>query len=100
MEFKAGIRLEYTRTEGYSKQYNQTDKNDYWKLFPTAYISYKHNQDNVFNLNYSRRISRPGFWSLNPFKFYLNSTTYQEGTPDLRPQISDNIEIHTSIKVA
>lgn len=91
--FKAGIRLEYTRTEGYSKQYNQTDKNDYWKLFPTAYISYKHNQDNVFNLNYSRRISRPGFWSLNPFKFYLNSTTYQEGTPDLKPQISDNIEI-------
>lgn len=91
--FKGGLRLEYTHTSGYSKQYDRTDKNSYWQLFPTAYLSYNHNQNNVFNLSYSRRIGRPGFWSLNPFKFYLNSTTYQEGTPDLKPRISDNIEL-------
>ncbi len=91
--FKGGLRMEYTQTIGYTAQYNQEDRNDDRKFFPTVYLTYTPNQKNVFNLNYSRRISRPGFWSLNPFKFYLNATTYQEGTPDLKPEISDNIEL-------
>lgn len=96
--FKGGLRMEYTRTEGHSHESDRRDRNNYVKLFPTAYLTYAPGPDHVLSLNYSRRISRPGFWSLNPFRFYLNATTYQEGTPDLRPEISDNIELQYVFK--
>lgn len=64
----------------------------YGKLFPTAYISYKPNENNAFSLNYSRRISRPYFGNLNPFKFYVSEFEYSTGNPYLLPSFSDNFE--------
>jgi len=93
---KIGFRFENTQTKGVSKTNNQTDKRSYNKLFPSVFLGYNPNNENMFNLSYSRRIERPSFERLNPFRFYLNSISYQEGNPFLQPQISDNLEItHT-----
>ena len=89
---KIGIRFENTRTEGVSKTNNQTDTNSYNKLFPSVFLAYNPSRANMFNLSYSKRIRRPSFERLNPFRFYINSISYQEGNPFLKPQISDNIE--------
>ncbi len=90
---KIGLRFENTRTKGVSKTNNQTDINSYNKLFPSVFIGYTPSSVNMFNLSYSRRIQRPSFERLNPFRFYINSISYQEGNPFLRPQISDNLEL-------
>ncbi|WP_430411534.1 TonB-dependent receptor domain-containing protein [Kordia sp.] len=90
---KIGLRFENTRTKGVSKTNNQTDINSYNKLFPSVFIGYTPSSVNMFNLSYSRRIQRPSFERLNPFRFYINSISYQEGNPFLKPQISDNLEI-------
>ncbi|WP_317126169.1 outer membrane beta-barrel protein [Flavobacterium ranwuense] len=42
-----------------SKNYNETNTNNCIKLFPTAYVSYKSNDNSTLSLNYSRRINRP-----------------------------------------
>ncbi|OSY88465.1 hypothetical protein WH52_06845 [Tenacibaculum holothuriorum] len=89
---KIGLRFENTRTKGVSKTNNQTDINSYNKLFPSLFIGYNPSRKNMFNLSYSRRIRRPGFERLNPFRFYINSISYQEGNPFLKPQISENLE--------
>lgn len=96
---KAGLRYEYTDLEGRTPG-NETDiiKNNYGKLFPSAYISYKPNNNHVFSLNYSKRINRPNFQSLNPFRWYTNPFTYYTGTPSLQPSFNDNIEISYSFK--
>ncbi|MCS3531447.1 outer membrane beta-barrel family protein [Chryseobacterium sp. JUb7] len=89
---KAGIRYEYTRLEGVSMNDDTSAKIKYGKFFPTAYISYKANDNNTFSLNYSRRISRPYFGNLNPFKFYTSEFEYSTGNPYLLPSFSDNFE--------
>jgi len=90
---KIGLRFENTQTEGVSKTNNQTDVNSYNKLFPSVFLGYNPSRKNMFNLSYSRRIQRPSFERLNPFRFYINSISYQEGNPFLKPQISDNLEL-------
>jgi hypothetical protein len=68
----------------------------YVNLFPTAYISYSANDNNVFSINYGRRIDRPAYQDLNPFLFFLDQYTYQAGNPYLQPQYTNNVELtHT-----
>src|SRR6185437_4513893 len=47
-EAKVGLRGEYTQTTAISEALQETDRNDYFKLFPTAYLQYKMNNDNSF----------------------------------------------------
>ncbi len=90
---KIGVRFENTRTKGISKTNNQTDINSYNKLFPSIFLGYTPSRNNMYHLSYSKRIKRPSFERLNPFRFYINSISYQEGNPFLRPQLSDNLEL-------
>ncbi|RKS95759.1 outer membrane receptor protein involved in Fe transport [Flavobacterium limicola] len=96
--FQMGLRLENTQTNGFSETLNQQTENNYLKVFPTFYASYKKNENNTFSLNYGKRINRPRFDLLNPFRIYINSNSYSEGNPFLRPSFSDNIELAHSYK--
>jgi outer membrane receptor protein involved in Fe transport len=96
--FQMGLRLENTQTNGFSETMNQETKNNYLKLFPTFYASYKKNENNTFSLNYGKRINRPRFDLLNPFRIYISSNSYSEGNPFLRPSFSDNFELAHSYK--
>ncbi|MFE3871163.1 TonB-dependent receptor domain-containing protein [Flavobacterium sp. ZS1P70] len=96
--FQMGLRLENTQTNGFSETLNQETENNYLKLFPTFYASYKKNENNTFSLNYGKRINRPRFDLLNPFRIYINSNSYSEGNPFLRPSFSDNFELVHSYK--
>ena len=98
--FQLGLRLENTQTNGFSKTLNQETVNNYLKLFPTFYSSYQKNENNSFSLNYGRRIRRPSFSLLNPFRVYISSNSYSEGNPFLKPSFSDNFEFaHTYKKI-
>ena len=92
-QIKFGLRYENTHTEGISVNHMKSNKISYEKLFPSAYISYTVNDNNFLNLNYSRRINRPAFWELNPFRWYNNANSYSEGNPFLRPAFNDNLEL-------
>ncbi|MFT5891802.1 MAG: iron complex outermembrane receptor protein [Dokdonia sp.] len=89
---QVGLRLESTQTEGFSRTLNQTTDNDYVKLFPTVYLAYQKNENHGFNFNYGKRINRPNFTDLNPFRVYINSTSFSEGNPFLQPSFSDNFD--------
>jgi outer membrane receptor protein involved in Fe transport len=91
--FQMGLRLENTKTKGFSVNLNQLNTNDYLKLFPTVYASYARNDNNSFSFSYSKRIQRPNFGNLNPFRVYVSSNTYSEGNPFLQPSFNNNFEI-------
>lgn len=91
---QAGLRYEHTFTKGITPGNNTEDvRNDYGKFFPTVYLSYELNSENNFNINYSRRINRPYFRAVNPFKWYTNPNNIDEGNPTLKPSFADNIEL-------
>ncbi|WP_312298858.1 outer membrane beta-barrel family protein [Chryseobacterium sp.] len=95
---KAGLRYEYTQTNGFSPIIQTESENKYGKFFPTAYISYKANENNQFSINYSRRINRPYFRALDPFRWYSNPRTYYSGNPSLQPSFNHNIEFNYIFK--
>lgn len=97
-ETKVGLRGEYTQTTAISIALKDTTRNNYLKLFPTAYVQYKMNDDNSFGITYSRRIERPDFWIMNPFREYLTYNSYDKGNPFLQPSFSNNVELNYTFK--
>lgn len=93
-DFQAGLRGEYTQIDGVSV--SEQNRSEYFRLFPTLYIGYRVNNKSTFSANYGRRINRPAYRKLNPFRWYSNQYAYTEGNPFLQPSYNDNIEIsHT-----
>jgi hypothetical protein len=96
--FKVGLRAEYTNTKGNSLSTNEIDKTDYIKLFPSFHIMNILDENNAIYFNYNRRIYRPRYNELNPFKFYLSDNSYTTGNPSLKPQIDDNFILGYTLK--
>jgi hypothetical protein len=88
-----GLRVENTNVTGKQLVDDTSFKNTYTQLFPSAFMSYAFNGNNSLEFNYSRRISRPSYDQLNPFKFFLDPTTYKEGNPYLLPQTTHSFEV-------
>ncbi|RYY57244.1 MAG: TonB-dependent receptor [Chitinophagaceae bacterium] len=91
-----GLRLENTNARGRQKSTGENFDRHYTQLFPTAYVQYAADAKNTLNINYGRRIRRPAYGNLNPFIRFLDRYTFSRGNPNLKPSISDNIELsHT-----
>jgi outer membrane receptor protein involved in Fe transport len=86
---KSGLRFEYTSIKGNSLSTNQINNTDYSKIFPSINVLHKLNDNNEFYFNYNKRIYRPKYTELNPFKYFLNDNAYSTGDPNLKPQIDD-----------
>lgn len=88
-----GLRWEFTETMGISKVYNIRNKNNYARLFPSASIGYTPSTTHNYSLNYSRRVDRPFFGQVNPFRWYHTQYAFTNGNPSLQPYFSHNIEL-------
>lgn len=94
---QAGLRGEYTHSKGYQVITDSLVDLNYKQLFPSLFVQ-KKLENSTFGLRYTRRVDRPNYTNLNPFIYYLDSSTYVVGNPFLRPQISNNYELNYSYK--
>ncbi len=95
-----GLRAENTHSIGklFSEQESEDDEveRDYLNWFPSGGMTYQMNQKNSIGLNYSRRINRPNYESLNPFQYRLNELGFRQGNPFLQPNYTHNVRLsHT-----
>lgn len=97
-ETQIGLRVESTQTTGESIASQAKEKTNYTKLFPTLYVSYKINEENNISLSANRRINRPSFWQLNPFRWYINEYNYVTGDPNLKPTYVNAVNIAYTFK--
>jgi hypothetical protein len=93
-----GLRAENTNAKGNQITDNVDFERSYTQLFPTAYLSYALNKTNNFGLSYGKRIQRPSYQDMNPFKLFLDQYTYMQGNPLLTPQFSHNVEASYNYK--
>lgn len=93
IELQLGLRAEFLQSEGYSFTLNDKNKDNYVKFFPSLYINYNLTEDHILSFNYNKRINRPSYNLLNPFRFYSTSFNYSEGNPFLKPYYTDNISL-------
>ena len=98
LNFTSGIRLEKTVANGDLEVFRIELKQpsldlNYLSAFPSAGLSYTSNPKFVYSLNYSRRINRPNYNVLNPFRHQVNELYFISGNPNLIPEIINNLEL-------
>lgn len=98
LSFQAGLRGEYSDISGNSVTLKKLNTQQYFNLFPSAFLQHKvsDNYQIVYNIN--RRITRPNYRLLNPFIYYIDPLTSETGNPNLKPQYSNNIEMNHVVK--
>ena len=92
-QLQVGLRAEHTHSQGNSVTLNNVVERNYVNLFPSVFVSRTLDTNNVINVSFSRRIDRPNYRNLNPFQFFLDPYTFQEGNPNLRPQFTNSFQI-------
>ncbi|MCW3105239.1 MAG: TonB-dependent receptor [Bacteroidetes bacterium] len=98
ISLQLGLRTEHTAANGRQLMNGRSFTRNYVQVFPTAFFDFKLNKDHDINLSAGRRIDRPGYDQMNPFKRLIDATTYSEGNPYLRPQLTYNTELTYSYK--
>ncbi|TGE28951.1 outer membrane beta-barrel protein [Hymenobacter metallicola] len=96
LNLQAGLRGEQTHATGEQVVASDNFRRDYYQLFPTASVKYTPSGVHEWTAALSRRINRPSYRQLNPFRFVIDPTTTGKGNPELRPETSYNLEVaHT-----
>ncbi|MCB0646395.1 MAG: TonB-dependent receptor [Saprospiraceae bacterium] len=98
IELSAGLRAEHTQTLSKLNAHeaaggNQSVRRSYLNMFPTLGVRFAGKSGNSLSFQYGRRINRPDYQLLNPFKIQVSETSYTQGNSFLRPEIVNNVEL-------
>lgn len=69
-------------------------KRNYFQVYPSAYLSFQLPKENELQLNYTRRINRPGGWVINNHVDRTDPTNISYGNPYINPEYSNNLEFN------
>ncbi len=95
--YSASIRGEQTQSTANSITTQQITKRSYLNWLPSLNFTYTkdHHQ---YHFSFTRRITRPTFTQLNPFRFYLSPLNYHVGNPLLLPSKTSSLNLGYSYK--
>ncbi|MEL6391117.1 MAG: outer membrane beta-barrel family protein [Bacteroidota bacterium] len=91
--FQLGLRPEYSLINTELLQTDEVNKREFLNLFPSAFLNLELANQNSLQLSYSRRISRPSFWRLNPFFTFTDNRNFRSGNPNLNPEFTNSFEL-------
>lgn len=94
VSYQAGLRGEFSDIVGNSVTLQEVNKQRYFNLFPSFFIQHKVSDKYQIVYNANRRITRPNYRLLNPFVYYIDPLTMEQGNPHLKPQYSTNFEMN------
>lgn len=92
LEFQAGLRAEFTHSAG-DLVGGMLTKRSYMDFFPSLSLTQPLDPKNTVAFSYSRRVDRPAYSKLNPFKFPLDPYTADLGNAFLNPQYTNALEL-------
>ncbi|HYK55925.1 MAG TPA: outer membrane beta-barrel protein, partial [Flavisolibacter sp.] len=95
---QTGLRAEHTSSTGNSVTTGKIVKRRYLDFFPSVFVHQTLSEKNTLSFSYSRRVDRPNYQSLNPFVYFLDQYTYEQGNPFLNPQYTHSLEMTYAYK--
>jgi hypothetical protein len=93
ISLRASVRVEHTYTEANTFTQEPNQKRNYLTWLPGAHFSYTLGAQQQLNFSFTRRMTRPGFAQLNPFRFYLSPLNYWVGNPYLLPSVTSVLNL-------
>lgn len=91
--YQLGLRGEYSDVSTDLLQTQEYNPRQYFNLFPSTHFSYEMPNERFIQWSYSKRISRPRHWWLNPFYGLSDDRNYFTGNPNLDPELSHAFEL-------
>jgi iron complex outermembrane recepter protein len=95
---QVGLRAEQTNIMTYQVFDKLKLDSSYLKLFPSAFINYKLSENNFIGFSVSRRIDRPSYGHLNPFRIFVDPSFYASGDPQIKPAFTWSYEFNYTRK--
>ncbi len=95
--YTISLRGEHTYSTANSITTKQITERKYWTLLPAFNLTYIQN-NHQYHFSYTRRMTRPNFSQLNPFRFYTSPLNYYVGNPLLLPAKTDAFNISYNYK--
>ncbi len=93
LSYQLGMRVEHSEIQTNLKTTGENNRKSYTDFFPSAAFTYKLENEVSLQWSYSRRISRPRFWYLNPFFTFSDARNIRTGNPDLDPEYTNSFEV-------
>jgi len=78
---------------------NYPFKNDYFELYPSAFVTYEASEKNSWQFSYSRRVDRPGVDQINPLPEFSTPLISKFGNQELLPQFTNSYEVNYTRKL-
>ncbi len=91
--FQAGLRFEHSEILTELLETQEENDRTYANLFPSVFLGYEFNEGNSLQVSFSKRISRPRFWDLNPFFTFADARNIFRGNPNVDPEFTDSYEV-------
>ena len=92
--FLAGARYEYTYTmANYKNKPNGKNTQSYGDIFPSGHVNFKMTEKDQLQVSYTRRIRRPGYWQMAPYRSFNDDRNFRMGNPALKPVYTDSYEL-------
>lgn len=90
--YQVGARFESYKVSANFNHGLRTFKDDYFTVYPSAYLTYAPNQKNMYQLSYSRRVDRPSIDQTKLVREFSTPLVSSYGNPELRPQFTNSVE--------
>jgi len=92
--YQIGLRAESSKYTGTLVDRDTSFGNEYpISLFPSAFLTYKLNDQDNLQLSFTRRINRPSYFQLIPYTDFTDSLILQRGNPNLVPEFAHSVEM-------
>ncbi|MCS3794741.1 outer membrane beta-barrel protein [Niastella sp. OAS944] len=101
VEYKLGLRGEQSNISGeLTGSQDTTISKHYFNLFPSTFIKkdLDKKQQHSLSLSYNKRIKRPSYFELNPYKYFIDNYSVNTGNPFLTPQFTNSVELGYTLK--
>lgn len=96
---RIGARIEQTHVSGYQRATDERFSNKYTDFIPQASLVLNMAEGkHSLSLDYSRRLYRPFYETLNPFQIWTTETSYSRGNPYLTASHLNALNIIYSLK--
>lgn len=103
--YQVGARAETVKEDADAISYTENSrennpfKNDYFQVYPSAFLTYTPSDKNSYQASLSRRVDRPGLRQVNPIREWSSPLTSSFGNAELQPQFTNSIELNYTRKL-
>lgn len=92
--YQLGARFESYKVKANFNKGQDTFDDDYFTVYPSAYLSYSLNEKNMLQLSYSRRVDRPSLEQTKPVREFSTVLVTALGNQELEPQFTNSVELN------